>query len=75
MAAEQKRVEGEFLDQRNGGMTSRASQLDRTAESNRRILESAVTSLNAGQLEMVRDWFEQRVAMDRASSVDLPRER
>lgn len=68
IVAEQKRQEREAAAQRGAGQDTLASQPDRVAEGNRRILEAAAGFLDTQQLEMVRGRFEQRSAMGRATN-------
>jgi enamine deaminase RidA (YjgF/YER057c/UK114 family) len=71
---QQKREERESQELFNSGQADQASQVDRAVEGDRRILEGAAGILAPRQLEIMRQRFEQRQAMERASGVVQARE-
>lgn len=71
---QQKREERESQDLRRSGPISPSMLVDRAAEGDRRILEAAAGILSARQLEAMRNRFEQRQAMERASGQIQARE-
>jgi len=67
MASAQQREEREMAQLRSSGQWNQVPEVERAAEGDRRILESAAGILTAQQLEAVRAQFEKRQEMERAT--------
>lgn len=69
MASAQQREEREMEQLRSSGQWSQVPEVDRAAEGDRRILQSAAGILTSQQLELVRAQFEKRQEMEKATGM------
>lgn len=75
MASAQQREEKEMEQLRSSGQWNQVPEVDRAAEGDRRILDSASGILTAQQLETVRAQFEKRQATERTTGTVTRRAR